>query len=397
MPGAALARCALLAGAAQVVVDQRGGHRHCQFGRHLGEHVGLVFQRGHAHFQAAQWRRDVLQRPPVRLGRCQAQRGCDQFCRHMPDEAAVGVQHGALGQRGRDLAGGQVRQVGDISVQRRLLQRIGAQPVGHIAQRHTGPHRVQGLFWREQAAPTGAVGCAGAGCSARPARPRWGRPRTARGPAAGRRGSCSGAGSAPPRPHPGAAGPPAGQGFARQQAPGPARRGGLAGQHRPWRRPATRRAPRPGLRLVSSSGQPRCAGGGRLGVLCLLCGVQRGGRGVRQHRIARTLCGRQGVHAGGGHQPQRPPGAAFVGTGLGVEADPQRICFRQVRPLAARGAGGRGVCKGRCHAARGVPRLCAGAACSGSGSATPHCACRCCTNACRAWASASCKLASMNG
>ena len=38
---------------------------------------------------------------------------------------AVGVQHGALGQRRRDLAGGQVRQVGDISVQRRLLQRIG--------------------------------------------------------------------------------------------------------------------------------------------------------------------------------------------------------------------------------------------------------------------------------
>ncbi len=85
--------------------------------------------------------------------------------------------------------------------------------------------------------------------------------------------------------------------------------------------------------------------------------------------------------------------ASSGGTGLGVEADPQRICFRQVHPLAARGAGGRGFAK----AAQGVPRLCACAACSGSGSATPHCACRCFNNACRAWASASCKLASMKG
>ena len=343
MPGAALARCALFAGAGQVVVDQRGGHRHGQFGRHLGEHVGLVFQRGHAHFQAAQWLRDVLQRQPVGLGRCQAQRWREQLCGHMADEAAVGVQHGALGQRGRDLAGGQVRQVGDVSVQRRLLQRIGAQPVGHIAQRHTGPHRLQGLFWREQAAPHGRRGLRQGLAAALVPRVPGG---VARVQLAGQQQGVTG--HAVGRDLHRHVHTPAQQGLQPRrglqgsrhlgQCGGVGLQGGI--DHGVVQPRGGHLAQ--GLRLVQHSGQPRCAGGGRLGAFCLLGGVQQGGSGVRQHRIARVLCGQQGVHAGGGHQPQRPPGAVFVGTGLRVEADPQRIRFRQIHPLAARGAGGQG-------------------------------------------------------
>lgn len=52
--------------------------------------IATARQRGHAHFQAAQWRGNVLQRQPVGLGRCQAQRWREQLCGHMADEAAVG-------------------------------------------------------------------------------------------------------------------------------------------------------------------------------------------------------------------------------------------------------------------------------------------------------------------
>ena len=117
------------------------------------EHIVPVLQRGHAHLGAAQGLGDVLQREAIGAGRCKAQRRREQCQGHMGDQAAVVVLHGALRQCGRDFVGSDVADVVDIGLQRGVLQRIGAQPVRHIAQRGAALHGMQGQGRGQQATP----------------------------------------------------------------------------------------------------------------------------------------------------------------------------------------------------------------------------------------------------
>jgi hypothetical protein len=147
VPVAAVAGLALLAGTGQVVVDPPGGYVHGQAWGDMVEHIVPVLQRGHAHLGAAQGLWDVLQREAVGAGRCQAQRGREQCLGHMGDQAAVVVLHGALRQCGGDFVSSDVADVVDVGLQRGVLQRIGAQPVRHIAQRGAALHGMQGQGW----------------------------------------------------------------------------------------------------------------------------------------------------------------------------------------------------------------------------------------------------------